>query len=1331
MINLKKLKIYIPAIYIFCFLIMVFSFNSNLSAQEISGPELNNDDNKNSTDDKPDNSWKEISEESENEAELLERRSEFLGAQSIYINTLLEVIKKASESKDIRKAKLLWARAEFLLEKSYSLALKTAQYDYFLKSISAINSMKHLAPFFKAKLSWLEADLYLKLAKISESQKRIRSLGIIKDWQVLGSFDNDQGRNFYTNLPPENELFDSAKKYKCLKSDSSWRKINTIDHLGFTDMKAFFVPGEDCLGYAISAVYSPKEKEIALGVASDDMISVFINQERVFSFDGFREAFFDQNIEYCKLQKGWNLVFVKIGQAKGDWKFLLRVTEKNGKPARDLKFSSEEKIIKAAYQTEAVKNKENVEISPPPMLLQKTPGKNEDTIKNEYDNFTDSIEVLKYTFQKEKDSRAGYYLGWLLTNRHSLGIKDKSNMHILLEASRLEPGRAIYYLAFAESSSDELSNIADRDENAKRLMLEKAVSFGKDEITARVELAKYYVYDMKIIDKALTLAFDAVKENPMCVDANTVIFDIYIARGWEAEAENLLNTVLKRQPSSLPLLLRKGALFLKQGKNREAYNIYSKALSQDNTVDVAIKGFVEAALRLGELEKLEKNIQNLLSVNPYNNYLKNELAGLYMRNKSFAEALKIADAELVVCPLDPDMIALKGEIFLRMGKKEQAVELWKQALKIQPAMFSLLKYIDFIEKHEENEYEEIDDLREYSEKYNDYPVKPGDNRLYLLYEKISHLNNDGTKSQVTHFIVKVLDEEAVKDLTSIPMPFEEDAENLEILEARVLRNEGVIESGKPITGVLRKDTYAYRYIQFSPLSPGDIIEVAYKTSEFRKGFFGDYFGEIYFFRRFFPAVVSRYILRYPGNRDVYIFKDLKNTPVIYSENKGKQFYEKKWEIKNLPAVELEPYMPSKTELSESVQASTFKNWDELCKWYWHLIKDQYRITPEIKRQLDFIIAGKETDEEKLDAIYSWVTTEVTNVGWEFGVHGYKPYNVGSVFKRRFGDCKDKAALVNVMAEYAGMKAYPVLLRAMEERGFFVGRGAEDITLPLFNHFNHCISFVETESGKYFLDATTNNRVITSIPVMDAGAEAVVVKENGAERIKLPYLTSKGNSWHDNTMLTISNGRNAVIRQEINASGKTAAFLRKYFGGGYDTTKLMEIFTTRLWGPTRTRNVRLIDPEDVTEDLIKLQTTVEQKNFCASDNGRISFKLPKIWVRGNDREGMPLPENLIQFAKESSRNYDLVIPGPFGMESTYTIRAPGGYHLAYKPEKVEKTYSFGRIIFSYNQEGSVIRIEKQVILEKPRINKDEYKNFRRFCQQADELDNIEIIMEKTK
>jgi len=77
--------------------------------------------------------------------------------------------------------------------------------------------------------------------------------------------------------------------------------------------------------------------------------------------------------------------------------------------------------------------------------------------------------------------------------------------------------------------------------------------------------------------------------------------------------------------------------------------------------------------------------------------------------------------------------------------------------------------------------------------------------------------------------------------------------------------------------------------------------------------------------------------------------------------------------KEIPALSPEPAMPPWPEVLGSVHVSTYKNWDDLGRWYWGLVKDQFDLDEETRKLAKKITEGKTSELDKVKAIYKWVT----------------------------------------------------------------------------------------------------------------------------------------------------------------------------------------------------------------------------------------------------------------------------------------------------------------------------------------------------------------------
>ena len=75
---------------------------------------------------------------------------------------------------------------------------------------------------------------------------------------------------------------------------------------------------------------------------SDDQCKVWLNGKEVFKFTDPRAADKDQDTTEVTLQKGVNVLVVKVVNEKMDWSFCVRFTDKDGNPLTKLKSKTAE-----------------------------------------------------------------------------------------------------------------------------------------------------------------------------------------------------------------------------------------------------------------------------------------------------------------------------------------------------------------------------------------------------------------------------------------------------------------------------------------------------------------------------------------------------------------------------------------------------------------------------------------------------------------------------------------------------------------------------------------------------------------------------------------------------------------------------------------------------------------------------------------------------------------------------------------------------------------------------------------------------------------------------
>jgi tetratricopeptide (TPR) repeat protein len=154
--------------------------------------------------------------------------------------------------------------------------------------------------------------------------------------------------------------------------------------------------------------------------------------------------------------------------------------------------------------------------------------------------------------------------------------------------------------------------------------------------------------------------------------------------------------------------------------------------------------------------------------------------------------------------------------------------------------------------------------------------------------------------------------------------------------------------------------------------------------------------------------------------------------------------------------------------------TTFPSWEAVGAWYRGLEGDRMKPDDAVRAKVAEITAGKTTQEEKVRAVYAWVSGQIRYVGVALGIGRYQPHTAAAVLDNQYGDCKDKHTLLASMLVVLGLQPDAVLAGP----GIRLNR---DVPSPA--SFNHLITRVSVEGKDIWLDSTSevaDYRVLLSV-----------------------------------------------------------------------------------------------------------------------------------------------------------------------------------------------------------------------------------------------------------
>lgn len=175
--------------------------------------------------------------------------------------------------------------------------------------------------------------------------------------------------------------------------------------------------------------------------------------------------------------------------------------------------------------------------------------------------------------------------------------------------------------------------------------------------------------------------------------------------------------------------------------------------------------------------------------------------------------------------------------------------------------------------------------------------------------------------------------------------------------------------------------------------------------------------------------------------------------------------------------------------------TNFKSWEEVGQWWWALSKDRLVPDAAVRAEAERIVAGRGSPKQKIEAISAFVASRIRYLNVGFGVGRMQPRHAADVLTSRYGDCKDKHALLAALASAVGVEVRPVLIHALRKDL------RDDVPGP--NQFDHMVSlarFGPDASDWLWIDATNSLALPGYLAPELRDKRAVLIEPDGKGRI---------------------------------------------------------------------------------------------------------------------------------------------------------------------------------------------------------------------------------------
>lgn len=324
-----------------------------------------------------------------------------------------------------------------------------------------------------------------------------------------------------------------------------------------------------------------------------------------------------------------------------------------------------------------------------------------------------------------------------------------------------------------------------------------------------------------------------------------------------------------------------------------------------------------------------------------------------------------------------------------------------------------------------------------------------------------------------------------------------------------------------------------------------------------------------------------------------------------SASGGRKTY--KWFIHNVPQIFPEPNMPDYNSVIQRLLVSTASDWKLLSKWYWNLCLPRLeKVTPEMKAKVRELTQGPLDDRKKIESIFYFVSQKIRYMGitTEKEAPGYEPHDVNTTFEKKYGVCRDKAALLVAMLREAGFKAYPVLIMAGTKKD-------PDVPNP---YFNHAIACVEDKDGNYILMDPTDENTKDLLPAYLCDKSYLVAKPEGEGLRTSPIIPADDNLMKIDTKASVNASGIMIVDTEIKFDGINDNSFRGYFAQ-LNPEKRAKVFESIVKSilPSATLLEVNLRPEKMEDMSIPLSVRIKYLSDDVMTEGSGSTILELPWI----------------------------------------------------------------------------------------------------------------------
>lgn len=417
--------------------------------------------------------------------------------------------------------------------------------------------------------------------------------------------------------------------------------------------------------------------------------------------------------------------------------------------------------------------------------------------------------------------------------------------------------------------------------------------------------------------------------------------------------------------------------------------------------------------------------------------------------------------------------------------------------------------------------------------------------------------------------------------------------------------------------------------------------------------------------------------------------------------------------KNIPPAEQDEDVSWSDELGQ-IAVTTLDSWGAVRDIVLSGFNDAMNNSTQVASLAQKLTDGAEKKEEKIAAIYEFVSRDVRYVSMSEAGHAIVPHHVDTTIANRYGDCKDKSVLLLALLREIGVEANPVLVAT--ER-----REPDKVLLPSVSTFDHVVVCFENDEMRC-LDPTDAYTPWTDIS--DWIQNRVALPLNGEP--SLSVIPADQYRWQleasSDIAFTADGGQTEV---------QTVTYLNAYEGqirsklsglGEDDRQKWASDLYESIVADGAEPEFTFHGVDELTAEMRSQSETTFSPYFSATDG--FLLEESDAWI-----------QHELETSRIENTRYDVYFPGA-KITSTYTMTFPKSWHISRKPVALDFEHLYGTLSRDVSHQQprdgqEVLKVISRLQLPARKLTAKEFAQFNAFISALSDYSLITFAGSATK